>query len=108
MNAPVRTCVGCHRRGPRSALVRVVLDPGAAPAALVLDTAARLPGRGAWVHPDPVCVASAVRHGAFSRALRHQGRLAAEGLADQIGQWQDLRPTESGWKADGHQMSAPR
>ncbi|MEO5920556.1 MAG: YlxR family protein, partial [Pseudolysinimonas sp.] len=45
---PVRTCLGCRQRAPRSSLLRVVARDGRA----VVDTAARLPGRGAWVHPD--------------------------------------------------------
>jgi predicted RNA-binding protein YlxR (DUF448 family) len=63
---PVRTCVGCRRREPRSALLRVVAVEGA----LVPDTAARLPGRGSWVHPTSACVDQAVQRRAFTRALR--------------------------------------
>ena len=29
-----------------------------------------LPGRGAWLHPDPACLGAAVRRRAFTRALR--------------------------------------
>jgi predicted RNA-binding protein YlxR (DUF448 family) len=36
----------------------------------VADVTASLPGRGAWVHPDPGCVDAAVRRKAFGRALR--------------------------------------
>jgi len=36
----------------------------------VVDAAARLPGRGAWVHPDRECVASALQRKALGRALR--------------------------------------
>lgn len=63
---PVRTCVGCRRREPRSALLRVVAAEGV----LVPDRAARLPGRGSWVHPTPACVEQAVHRRAFTRALR--------------------------------------
>ncbi|AQX80628.1 hypothetical protein BWO91_12220 [Plantibacter flavus] len=67
---PVRTCVGCRRREPRSALLRVVAVEGA----LVPDAAARLPGRGSWVHPTSACVDQAVQRRAFTRALRlHAG-----------------------------------
>jgi predicted RNA-binding protein YlxR (DUF448 family) len=62
----VRTCLGCRQRAPRTSLVRIVARDGRA----VADAAARLPGRGAWVHPDPGCVASANRKRAFGRALR--------------------------------------
>jgi predicted RNA-binding protein YlxR (DUF448 family) len=63
---PVRTCLGCRQRAPRSSLVRVVARDGRA----VVDTAARLPGRGAWVHPVSGCVQNAVNRKAFGRALR--------------------------------------
>ena len=63
---PVRTCLGCRQRAPRSSLVRVVARDGRA----VVDTAARLPGRGAWVHPVSGCVENAVKRRAFGRALR--------------------------------------
>ena len=63
---PVRTCLGCRLRAPRSSLVRVVARDGRA----VVDAAARLPGRGAWVHPDDGCVENAIRRRAFGRALR--------------------------------------
>jgi predicted RNA-binding protein YlxR (DUF448 family) len=36
----------------------------------VVDTAARLPGRGAWIHPAKGCVENAVKRRAFGRALR--------------------------------------
>jgi hypothetical protein len=36
----------------------------------VVDAAVRLPGRGAWVHPDSGCIENAIRRKAFGRALR--------------------------------------
>ncbi|WP_074731775.1 MULTISPECIES: YlxR family protein [Microbacterium] len=63
---PVRTCVGCRTRAPRSTLLRVVSQNDI----LVLDESAVLPGRGAWVHPTPDCIESALRRRAFGRALR--------------------------------------
>ena len=67
----VRTCLGCRQRAPRTSLVRVVARDGR----VAVDTAARLPGRGAWVHPDSGCVSSAIRRNAFGRALRVSGSL---------------------------------
>jgi len=75
---PVRTCLGCRQRAPRSSLVRVVACDGR----VAVDAAAVLPGRGAWVHPDPGCVASAVRKRAFGRALRQEGPLDTSGLTN--------------------------
>ncbi|WP_249044669.1 YlxR family protein [Crossiella equi] len=40
---------------------------------LVVDLRRRLPGRGAWLHPDPECLRLAERRRAFPRALRVPG-----------------------------------
>ncbi|MDT0179605.1 YlxR family protein [Microbacterium oleivorans] len=63
---PVRTCVGCRARAPRSSLLRIVARDGA----LVIDEKAVLPGRGAWVHDTDTCVTTALKRRAFGRALR--------------------------------------
>jgi predicted RNA-binding protein YlxR (DUF448 family) len=47
-------------------LLRVVARDGQ----VVADAAARLPGRGAWVHPQVGCIENAVKRKAFGRALR--------------------------------------
>ncbi|GAA4408046.1 YlxR family protein [Tsukamurella soli] len=73
---PVRTCIGCRRRAAAAALVRTVAVPVSGQASapggvtVVVDQRHRLPGRGAWLHPDPECLALARRRGAFRRALR--------------------------------------
>ncbi|WP_456845186.1 YlxR family protein [Cellulomonas sp. P5_C6] len=69
---PVRTCVGCRATGPRSALLRVVADHDGA--RLLVDVGRRMPGRGAWLHPDPGCLEKAERRRAFGRALRVAGQ----------------------------------
>lgn len=76
-HVPQRTCVGCRRKADRSRLLRVVAagDGSGAPTGVVLlvpDPRTRLPGRGAWVHPDSGCLDLAVRRRAFARALRLQ------------------------------------
>lgn len=70
-DGPVRTCVGCRRRAPKSDLLRVVAVEGV----LVPDPRGRRPGRGAHVHPHPACVDLAERRRAFPRALRVPGPL---------------------------------
>ncbi|MBX3194421.1 MAG: YlxR family protein [Microbacteriaceae bacterium] len=77
---PVRTCLGCRQRAPRPSLVRVVARDGR----VAVDAAARLPGRGAWLHPDPGCVEQAIRRRAFGRALRATDLGTANLLADII------------------------
>ena len=67
---PLRTCVGCRATGPRSALLRVVVVQDV----LVVDRGRRMPGRGAWLHPDPGCLEKAERRRAFGRALRVAGQ----------------------------------
>jgi predicted RNA-binding protein YlxR (DUF448 family) len=64
---PQRTCVGCRETAPRGELLRLVrrADGGVRP-----DAAARLPGRGAWVHPRAACLEQAVRRGGLQRAFR--------------------------------------
>ncbi|WAL63722.1 YlxR family protein [Amycolatopsis cynarae] len=69
--APVRTCVGCRRRASVGELMRVVAEDGR----LVVDERRRLPGRGAWLHPEPDCLTKAERRRAFPRALRASGTL---------------------------------
>ncbi|MBC7551431.1 MAG: YlxR family protein [Cellulomonas sp.] len=75
---PVRTCVGCRSTGSRSVLVRVVASVGeGADPELVVDTRGCLPGRGAWLHPDPACLELAERRRAFARALHRAGPMDA-------------------------------
>ena len=72
---PVRTCVGCRRREPQALLLRVVADG----TTVAVDPRRRAPGRGAYVHPDPACVALAVKKRAFGRTLRAPVEAAAAG-----------------------------
>jgi len=81
-HAPVRTCVGCRRAGPPDLMVRVVL--GSESLGLVPDPRRRLPGRGAWLHPDVQCLETAVRRRAFERALRVSGPLDTTALASHV------------------------
>lgn len=73
---PVRMCVGCRTRSPRSDLVRLVTVGNR----VVVDDARSMPGRGAWLHPGPDCLAQAVRRHSIGRALRSAGA-DASGLA---------------------------
>ena len=76
---PRRRCVGCGRIAPKAELLRLAIvrdGEGNAPRA-VSDTAAVMPGRGAYLcrgsvpaDADAACVQSALRRGGVSRALR--------------------------------------
>jgi len=65
-HVPQRTCVACRGKADRKSLIRFVLMDGD----VVRDDRAVLPGRGAWIHDDPNCLALAVRRGAFARAFK--------------------------------------
>jgi uncharacterized protein len=78
-HTPVRTCVGCRGKDDHTKLVRLVLDGTADVPSVVPDWRRRMPGRGAWLHPDTACLQTALKKGAFNRAFR--GRVDATGLA---------------------------
>lgn len=77
---PVRTCVACRVRAPRSLLLRVVARDGE----LIPDERAVFPGRGAWVHDTGACVNTGIRRRAFGRALRVTGNLDGQALIARI------------------------
>ncbi|AYG04467.1 YlxR family protein [Gryllotalpicola protaetiae] len=77
---PVRTCIGCRSRAPRSSLLRVVVQESV----IVVDESATLPGRGAWLHPSPECVKKALQRKAFGRALRVSGAIETVSIAHQL------------------------
>ncbi|WP_232496619.1 YlxR family protein [Agromyces humatus] len=88
---PVRTCIGCRSRSPRSSLLRVVTQNSH----VIADDSAVLPGRGAWLHPSLECYRLAVRRRAFTRALRVRGEL-------------DTSNVENRLKANGQLMSGSK
>ncbi len=69
-HTPVRTCIGCRGREDHTKLVRLALDGVAGSRSVLPDWRRRMPGRGAWLHPDDACLQAAVRRGAFNRAFR--------------------------------------
>ncbi|MEU7532059.1 YlxR family protein [Saccharothrix sp. NPDC042600] len=81
-NGPVRTCIGCRARTLPSELLRVVVVDGA----VVPDTRRRLPGRGAWLHPDPGCLRDAEKRRAFPRAFKVPGPLDVERVRGHLAQ----------------------
>ena len=110
---PVRTCIGCRGRDSRSTLLRIVAvtdDRGHTTAAP--DPRKRLPGRGAWLHPDIACLDLAVRRRALSRAFRCrvEGTDALRAWIEGMGSTTDRfsTATESGFDADEHPMSTQR
>lgn len=51
----------------KRALVRLVRSPDGK---VVVDGTGKAPGRGAYVHRDPMCLDAATKRGALARALR--------------------------------------
>jgi len=92
--------------------MRVVLVAGGEGDLAVVDGAASLPGRGAWLHVDLHCLDLAERRRAFPRALR-AGTLdvtpVRTSLEAEVAGHPAARPSftekESGLETDGHPMS---
>ncbi|MBI4562397.1 MAG: YlxR family protein [Candidatus Rokubacteria bacterium] len=84
--APVRTCIGCRGRRPKSQLVRLVREPDGL---VGLDRSGTAPGRGAYVCPGRGCVATALKQGRLAHAFRGRAEARSELLA-----WaQGMQPT---------------
>lgn len=69
---------------------------------VTLDTERRMPGRGAWLHPDRECFDTALRRRAFARAFRRAvetAHLTFEDVAPLTGS------QESGLESVEHPMS---
>ncbi|MGO1517995.1 MAG: YlxR family protein [Arthrobacter sp.] len=65
---PQRTCVGCRESTDQDQLLRWVVEGTGS--LVVPDPSRCKSGRGAWLHPAPVCAARAVKRRAFRRAFR--------------------------------------
>jgi uncharacterized protein len=81
---PLRTCLGCRRRGARSVLLRLVAVEVDGAAAVVLDNDRTMPGRGAWLHPDLECLELARRRSAVARSLHLAGPVDLTGMVEQV------------------------
>ncbi|MDQ4008881.1 MAG: YlxR family protein [Actinomycetota bacterium] len=77
---PVRTCVGCRRRSPKSDLLRLVVAGDSPERVVAPDPRGTAPGRGAHLHPAVACLDQAVRRRALTRALRAEGPLDLSAL----------------------------
>ncbi len=63
---PMRRCIGCMESRPKRELIRVVASPEGE---VRLDPSGKANGRGAYLCPDPECVAKARKKNAFARSL---------------------------------------
>ncbi len=63
---PIRQCLGCREHRPKSELIRVVRSPEGE---VSLDFKGKKPGRGAYLCPDPKCLARVKKSRALERAF---------------------------------------
>ena len=63
---PQRQCVGCREMKDKKSLLRVVKSPEGA---VSLDFVGKKPGRGAYLCPDPACLAKAKKKKALERCF---------------------------------------
>lgn len=66
---PLRQCLGCREMKPKGELIRVVRSPQGE---ISLDFKGKKPGRGAYLCPDPVCLAKIKKSRALERAFSAQ------------------------------------
>lgn len=66
---PMRQCLGCREMKPKGELIRVVRAPEGD---ISLDFRGKKPGRGAYLCPDPNCLARARKGRAIERAFSAQ------------------------------------
>ena len=64
---PMRQCLGCREMKPKKELIRVVRSPD--DATISLDFQGKVPGRGAYLCPDPICLKKAIKSRALERAF---------------------------------------
>ena len=64
--APQRTCVGCGSTKDKKELIRIVHTPDGS---FMLDRSGKLSGRGAYLCPDPACLAKAEKCRSLSRSF---------------------------------------
>ena len=63
---PMRQCMGCRERKAKRELIRVVRCTDGN---VQLDFSGKLNGRGAYLCPDPACLAKAQKSKALDRSL---------------------------------------
>ena len=87
---PMRQCVGCREMKEKKSLIRVVKSPEGV---VSLDFRGKLPGRGAYVCPDPECLKRARKSRALERAF--SAPLPPEVWEGREAQMKEAEPDES-------------
>ncbi len=65
-HVPQRTCIACRGVAGKRSLLRLVRTPDG----VVVDPTGKLPGRGAYLHPDRRCWQAVLRGNRLEQALR--------------------------------------
>lgn len=63
---PMRMCLGCREMKPKKELIRIVRTPESD---VVIDLVGKKSGRGAYICPQEVCLARAIKQKQVDRAL---------------------------------------
>ena len=87
---PMRQCVGCREMKEKKSLIRVVKSPEGQ---VSLDFRGKLPGRGAYVCPNPECLKRARKSRALERAF--SSPLPPEVWEELEGQMKEAEPDVS-------------
>ena len=77
---PQRQCLGCREMKDKKDLIRVVRSPEGE---ISLDFKGKKPGRGAYVCPDPACLAKVRKSRALERAFESAIPAEVYGLLEQ-------------------------
>ncbi len=77
---PQRQCLGCREMKDKKALIRVVRSPEGE---ISLDFKGKKPGRGAYVCPDPSCLAKVRKSRALERAFESAIPAEVYGMLEQ-------------------------
>jgi|DewCreStandDraft_1066081.scaffolds.fasta_scaffold00029_147 predicted RNA-binding protein YlxR (DUF448 family) len=66
-HVPIRTCIGCQQESAKRELIRIVRTPEGR---VAIDPTGRMPGRGAYLHPQRTCWEKALKRGSIRYALK--------------------------------------
>lgn len=64
---PLRKCVGCQEEKSKNDLIRIIKTPEEE---VLLDATGKKNGRGAYICPNPDCLAKAIKSKGLERSLK--------------------------------------
>lgn len=64
---PLRKCVGCQEEKSKNDLIRIIKTPKEE---VLLDATGKKNGRGAYICPNPDCLAKAIKSKGLERSLK--------------------------------------